>query len=317
MGPESETAASRGHPLLLESCNSRMSRAIDTARRAAAAAVPVLLIGESGTGKHVLAAAIHEWSPRHAEPFTVVPRAALTEHRSEEALFAHLDDAGKPYQWLEATQRGTLFFEEVGELAPAEQAKLLRFLDLHQFEVGDPRERAAPDVHVIAGTGAHIETEVHAGRFRQDLFFRLSVVQIVLPPLRERLEDLPMLTEHFLARFTVRHQRGSVHLATDVQKALARYWWPGNIRELSSVLERMVVLSRGDTITAAELPDRLRDRAKPRVGAVPARPESLNELERHAIETAVKEAATLQEAATRLGIDPATLWRKRKRYGLT
>jgi NtrC-family two-component system response regulator AlgB len=301
---------------LLESGNANMARAIATAQQVAASDAAVLLSGESGTGKHVLAVAIHGWSPRHAAPFVTVPRAALARHRSEAAPLAYLVDGWNAYGWLQAADGGTLFFEGVGDLPPAEQAKLIRFLDEHRFDVGDT-DPAQTDVRVIAATSRDLERETGREHFRDDLFSRLSTITIRLPPLRERPEDLPKLTDHLLARLTARYQCGDVSIAPEVRKAFGRYWWPGNIRELESILERGVALSRGQTITIADLPERLF--ARPRnvaAGEISLPPLSLDALERQQIERAIGECATLQEAASRLGIAATTLWRKRKRYGL-
>jgi NtrC-family two-component system response regulator AlgB len=302
-------------PPLLESANAEMARAIATARQVAASDVAVLLSGESATGKHVLAAAIHGWSARCAGPFVVVPRVLRAEPRSETTSLALLDDAGSRHNWLTAADSGTLFFDEVCELPAVQQAKLARFLDEHRFEVGSGTEPVTVDVRVLAATTRDLEAEVRAGRFREDLFFRLNVVHISLPPLRERVEDLPRLTAHLLASLAARHARGALRFAPEVQHVFARYPWPGNVRELLSILERLVVLSRGEMITTEDLPERLLTPPKP-IAPVSTAPPPLRELERHQIEVAIRQSHTLQEAALRLGIDPTTLWRKRKRYGL-
>lgn len=295
-----------------------MARAIEIAQRVALSDVTVLLTGEIGTGKHVLATAIHTWSPRHARPFVTVSRSAFAERRHEGELFTYFEGPGKGnYGWLGAADGGTLFFEEVCNLDLVQQAKLIRFLDEHEFEVGDAGEAIAVEARVIAATNRNIEAEVRARRFREDLYFRLSVVNIMLPPLRTRAEDLPKLTEHFLASLVARDRRGSVRLSLEVQAVLARYSWPSNVRELQSVLERMVVLSRGDTITMEDVPERLLT-ARPQTAGTSCGPSvSLHEMERLHIELAIKESPTLEDAAIRLGIDPTTLWRKRKRYGLS
>ncbi len=297
-------------PPLLESAVPRMARAIATARRVAASEAAVLLIGESGTGKTLLARAIHTWSSRRVRPFVTVRRTALTERHGEAGAPADLG-------WLQAAEGGTLFFEEIGEFSAAEQAKLISFFDRQWLETSGEGHRFATDIRVIAATIRNIETDVHAGRFREDLFFRLSVVTITLPPLRDRAEDLATLTDHFLTRLTAHYERSPLRLTPEVLGILQRYHWPGNVRELWSVLERLVVLSRGPTITADDLPDRLL--APPRTAGTPMQPqaESLHELERHQIELAIRECPTLEDAANRLGINPTTLWRKRKRYGLT
>jgi two-component system, NtrC family, response regulator AlgB len=305
-------------PPLWESANAEMARAIASARQVAAFDVPILLTGENGTGKKVLAAAIHGWSPRSAGPFVAVARAALAEHRLEGGLVAYAEDAWKDrYGWLDAANGGTLFFEEAGDLPSAVQAKLIRFLDGHRLEQVAGDKTANTGVRLITASDHDLEMDVRAGRFRQDLFFRLNVVGIHLPPLRERPEDLPKLTDQMLAILCTRHRRDAVRLTPEVQRVFARYRWPGNIRELVSVLERVVVLSRGEAVTTEDLPERLLVPPLEATGALPSQPLSLNALERHHVALAIRESATLQEAATRLGIHPTTLWRKRKRYGLT
>ena len=258
----------------------------------------------------MLAHAIHGWSPRRARPFVAVARAAVTERRSGDAGFADLG-------WLHAADGGTLFLAEVGELPTAEQAKLIRFFDEQRLQTARAGQPVTADIRVIAATSRDIEADVHTGRFREDLFFRLSVVTIALPPLRHRPEDLAELIDHFVARLTAYYERSPLRLTPEVQQRLRRYHWPGNVRELWSVLERLVVLARGDMITADELPDRLlASRRGPGTAAAPE-PLSLHELERRQIELALRECATFEDAANRLGINATTLWRKRKRYGLT
>ena len=304
-------------PPLLESANAAMAKALATARQVAGSEVAVLLSGESGTGKHVLAAAIHGWSARCAGPLVVVSPARRTEPRGETTSLALLDDGRSRHTWLTAADGGTAFFDEVCELPAVQQARLAHFLDDRRLEAGSGTEPLAADVRVLAATTRDLEAEVHAGRFREDLFFRLSVVQISLPPLRARREDLPGLTAHLLANLAARHGRGALRLAPEVQHVFARYPWPGNVRELLSILERLLVLSRGEMITTDDLPERLLRTPRPiAYASTVASPAPLREFERRQIELAIRESNTLHEAALRLGIDPTTLWRKRKRYGL-
>jgi two-component system, NtrC family, response regulator AlgB len=308
-------------PALLESASPVMQRQLATARQAAASDVTVLLTGESGTGKNVLAAAIHAWSPRRDGPFVTVACTTLAEHLLESELFGHVKGAftgawkDKPGR-LEAAQGGTVFLDEVGELPPELQAKLLRFIEEQRFERVGGSDTITADARIIAATNRTLDAEVSAGRFRQDLFFRLNVVGIRLPALRERLEDLPALTAHTLAQLCARYRRAPIALAPEAQRALAAYHWPGNVRELVNVLERAVVLARGDSISAQDLPDRLLAPAAESAAAATDPPVSLEELERRHIQQVLADSATLEEAAARLGINPTTLWRKRKRYGI-
>ena len=319
---ENETLRRALHePVLLESTSPNMQRALAPARRAAETDVTVLLTGESGTGKNVLARAMHSWSRRAHGPFITIACTTLAEHLLESELFGHVKGAftgawkDKPGR-LEAAEGGTVFLDEVGELPAELQVKLLRFLEEHRFERVGGSETIAVDARIIAATNRDLEADAHAGRFREDLFFRLNVIGIRIPPLRERTEDLPALTDHILTNLCVRHQRGPVQLAEDARQALLSYHWPGNVRELVNTLERAVVLARGDVIRADDLPDRLVAPAPAAVAPAPATACSLEELERHHIEQVLADAETLEEAAARLGINPTTLWRKRKRYGI-
>jgi two-component system, NtrC family, response regulator AlgB len=308
-------------PSLLESASPAMRRAIATARQVAASDVTVLLTGESGTGKNVLAAAIHAWSPYHAGPFVTISCTTLAEHLVESELFGHVKGAftgawkDKPGR-LEAARGGTVFFDEVGELPAALQGKLLRFLAEQRFERVGAGHTIEVDARVIAATNRDLEADVQAGRFREDLFFRLNVVAIALPPLRERKEDLTALTDHILAGLAIRHRRDALRLTPEARQILIHYRWPGNVRELANTLEHAVVLSRGETITVEDLPDRLLAPAVSGTAAPSVTALSLEELERYHIQQVLADSPTLEDAAARLGINPTTLWRKRKRYRL-
>jgi NtrC-family two-component system response regulator AlgB len=204
----------------------------------------------------------------------------------------------------------------VGELAPELQAKLLRFLDERRFErVGDSRTREV-DARIVAATNRDLEAEVAAGRFRGDLFYRLAVVALRLPPLRERPEDLPALIEHLLARLSAREHRPPPRLEPAALAALTGYAWPGNVRELGNALERAIVLSRTDSLSAESLPDAVLATPHELPSPDAHTAESLEEVERLHVQQVLASSATLEEAAARLGIDPTTLWRKRKRWGL-
>jgi NtrC-family two-component system response regulator AlgB len=319
---ESESQPSGPEPLW-ESVNPQMSGAIATARQVAASDVPILLTGESGTGKKTLAASIHSWSARRAAPFVTVWCAALGEHQLQSGLPEHLEGActgiltSAPGR-VGAVGGGTLFLDEVANsnLPAPFQVKLLAHLEAMRFgpRFGGRRKEVA--ARIIAATRHDLAAEVRSGHLREDLFFHLNVVTIALPPLRERVEDLPALRDLFLERFAARHRRASLRLTPEAERVLARYPWPGNVTELMSVLERAVVLSRSDRIGADELSASLPSPPPSDKTAPVAHALSLVESEQRQIALALKESSTLGEAAARLGIDPATLWRKRKRYGL-
>ena len=308
-----------GEPTLLTSGSPAMQRALATAERAAQSDAVVLLTGESGTGKTVLARQIHAWSTRARAPFVTISCTTLAEHLLESELFGHVrgaftgalkDKAGR----VEAADHGTLFLDEVGELSSDLQAKLLRFVEEHRFERVGGGTTLTVDARLIAATNRDLEREVQEGRFREDLYFRLNVVGVRLPALRERLEDLDSLIDHALAVHAARNRRGALSLTPAARALLHAYPWPGNIRELTNAVERATVLARGTQIGPEDLPDRL---LAPPVHAGDAdAPQSLENVERRHIEQVLAESATLEEAAARLGVNVTTLWRKRKRYGL-
>jgi NtrC-family two-component system response regulator AlgB len=303
-----------------EPANPAMAQAIATARQVATSDVPILITGESGTGKRTLAAAIHRWSDRRSGPFVSVWCEALTPQPLDGGLIDHLRGAftgGRSAgpDGPAVMDGGTLFLDEVGNgnLPVHFQVKLLRFLEDQRFGRLAESGGAEVDARVIAASTHDLDREVRAGGFRQDLFFRLGVVRVALPPLRERCEDLPRLRDHFLARLAARHWRGELALTPEAERLLDQYDWPGNVTELISVLEGALVRSQGDRVGADEVCASLRVHTDDDAAAHPL---SLVEVEQRQIRLALQDCATLAQAAARLGIDPATLWRKRKRYGL-
>ena len=223
------------------------------------------------------------------------------------------DKAGR----LEAGSGGTLFFDEIGDLSVDVTAKLLRFVEEHRFERLGGTQTISVDARIIAATNRDLETNVEAGRFRRDLFFRLNVISVRLPPLRERMEDLPGLIAHVLSHLSIRQERRTFQLTAAAERILATYSWPGNVRELVNSLEHAAVMARGHEIEAEDLPDRIRARTTVPTPTTEAETHlTLEQLERRGIEQVLAASRTLDEAARRLGINPATLWRKRKRYGL-
>jgi NtrC-family two-component system response regulator AlgB len=302
----------------LDTASPRMRAAIEVVEKAAAHDVSVLLRGESGTGKGVLARMLHTLSPRRDRPFVVVNCPTLSEELLASELFGHArgaftgavrDQAGR----VEAAEGGTVFLDEIAEISPALQAKLLRFLQERKFErVGETLTRTA-DVRIVAATNRDLEAEVKAGRFREDLLFRLDVVEVTVPPLRDRPEDVLPLARSFLAFFSRVAKRPTSELSPEAERALAAYPWPGNVRELRNAIERAVILSPGQVVGPEGLPERIGARAV----AVPGLGGefTLEEVEKEHLLRVLARSATLEDAARILGIDASTLWRKRKRYG--
>lgn len=289
----------------------KMKSVIDLALQVSPSNISVLIEGESGTGKELLSHLIHQNSPRVDKPFVTVNCTALAETLMESELFGHVkgaftgavkDREGR----FEAADEGSIFLDEIGELAQPIQAKLLRFLQSKEFErVGETATRRV-DVRVIAATNRNLEEAVRKGEFREDLYYRLNAVRLKLPALRERAEDIPLLAQHFLAKFG-----SSAEIDEETLRALSNYFWKGNVRELENVMERAVILSRGGTIHMHHLPEEFQTLAMKAEHAL-----SLNEMEHQHIIKVLRIAKDLDEAASMLGIDPATLWRKRKKYGL-
>ena len=256
-----ELPSSRGFVHLLGGSQS-LERIIRQARAVAVTSATVLLIGENGTGKEMLARAIHEASLRALEPFIGVSCAALPESLIESELFGHEKGAFTSATFsrkgrFELADRGTLFLDEVGELTPNVQVKLLRVLQERSFERVGGTKTLNVDIRLIAASNRDLEGEVEAGRFRRDLFYRLNVVPLVIPPLRTRREDIPILAAHFAAKFADRHGRDKPHLDQCLLEALEEYDWPGNVRELENLMERLVVLSTSSQLSTEFLPERM------------------------------------------------------------
>jgi NtrC-family two-component system response regulator AlgB len=303
---------------LLRSNSPAMLRAVSMARQVARANTTVLIRGESGTGKGVVARAIHAWSPRNAKPMATVSCPALPAQLLESELFGHVrgaftgavrDNAGR----VALCDGGTLFLDEIGDLPLELQPKLLRFVQDRQYErVGESVTRQA-DVRMICATNSNLEDAVKTGRFREDLLYRIQVVQIDLPPLRQRSEDLLDLAERFCAELAEGKSPG---LSEPAVAALKAYHWPGNVRELRNVIERALILSQGQRIGPEHFPAALSAGGVTISDARAGERISLDKLEETHIRRVLAHTKSLEEAADVLGIDVATLWRRRKKYGI-
>jgi NtrC-family two-component system response regulator AlgB len=278
----------------------------------------ILLLGESGTGKELIARSIHLQSRRAAGPFVAVNVGALPESLIESELFgsvrgAFTGAASDREGLVESADGGTLFLDEIGDMPAVTQVKLLRTLESSELRrLGDNHLRVV-DIRVIAATHRDLLAEAAAGRFREDLYYRLNVIQITLPPLRERPEDLTALVERLVVFFGQSCHRAVAGFTDEAGDILRHYDWPGNVRELRNVIERAVILCRGERIDVHHLPENLRtvDRSI-RLGD----PLRLDRIEEEHIRRVLADARSLQEAAEILGIDQATLWRRRKQYGI-
>jgi len=299
-----------------------MLEVLSLVRRIAASAASVLITGESGTGKELVARAIHFNSPRANRPFVAVNLAAVPETLIESELFGHVrgafTDARNDRQGMFAEANGgTIFLDEIGELAMPLQAKLLRVLQEHEVRPLGSTNTVKIDVRVVAATNRDLAEMMAEGSFREDLYYRLNVIQIELPPLRRRPDDILPLVDHFLERAGQRSQpaRG-FRLSQETQRALLAYPWPGNVRELENCLERGIALCRGDEIQVDDLPSQVRERkATDFLAAAVARKMTLAELERNYIERVLEdEGGNKTRAAQRLGLDRKTLYRKLEEY---
>jgi len=240
----------------------KMNAAVETAKKAANSRATVLLLGESGTGKEVFARAIHNWSDRRDQPFVAINCVGLSKELLESELFGHEKGAftGADQQKkgkVELANGGTVFLDEVGDISQELQTKLLRFLQEREFDrVGGVRP-VKVDVRIIAATNRDLDDAVKIGRFREDLYHRINVIPITLPPLRERNQDIPALSKHFLRRYSSESKKNFAEIADDALGKLVTYGWPGNVRELANTIERAVVLGRGPVLGIEDLPGRI------------------------------------------------------------
>jgi two-component system NtrC family response regulator len=308
----------------IASVSHAMEEVLHLAGRVAVSNATVLLRGESGTGKELIARAIHYRSRRADQALVKVNCAALPETLLESELFGHERGAftgatTRRIGRFEAADRGTLFLDEIGDISPGVQVKLLRVLQEKEFERLGGNETVKVDVRLIAATNRNLEEAIRAGKFREDLYYRLNVVTISLPPLRERREDIPALIEQFIRKYRSENRKEISGVSTEARELLMRYSYPGNVRELENFIERAVVLAKGVNVTTADLPIHLRTTESDEKLCVKKRGSSLNEtldtVERGLILEALKEAGDVQtRAAEKLGISERVLRYKLRKY---
>ena len=304
-----------------------MNQVFELVRQVAPTRTTVLITGESGTGKELIARAIHNLSPRGRQPLVTVHCAALSSTLLESELFGHEKGSftgahERRVGRFEQAQGGTLFLDEIGEIDATLQVKLLRFLGERTFERVGSNKTLTADVRLVAATNKKLEELVKAGAFREDLYFRLAVVPIALPPLRERREDIPLLAQGFLREFSAENEKKVKEISTEAMEALRQYPWPGNVRELRAAIEHAVVLCRGDRIVLRDLPPGLRSAQESARGA--GAPKlggtgdlTIKEAEKQLIVRALQECqGNRTEAAQKLGMSRRTLHRKLHTYQL-
>ena len=316
----SEEVDQRYHLVMGESA--KINHAVDLARKAANSNATVLLLGESGTGKEIFARAIHNWSERENKPFVTINCVSLSKELLESELFGHERGAFTGAHQLkrgnmEVAHGGTVFFDEMGDISQELQAKLLRFLQEREFERVGGIDPISVDVRVIAATNCELEVSVKEGLFREDLYHRLNIVPITLPPLRERKEDIPALSLYFLRKYSMETKRHFSEITKEAQGQLLGYDWPGNVRELGNVIERAVVLGEGPHIGLEDLPGRIA------VGEPGASPDpltyrgELNALRKELVLKALSRTQGNRSAAAKvLGLDAKYLLRLIKSLGI-
>ncbi len=306
-----------------------MEELFDTIRQAAPTQATILITGETGTGKELVAHAVHRLSPRAKAPFVAVHCAALASNILESELFGHEKGAftgaiARRRGRFEMADGGTLFLDEISEIDASIQVKLLRVLEERKFERVGGNENVEVDIRLIAATNRDLREQVAAGKFREDLYFRLDVVNIHLPPLRDRADDVALLCNQFLAEFNAKHGKALGAITPETCNLLAAYAWPGNVRELRNTIEKMVVLSRGDALAPRDIPRHIREAVRDagyrspgaaRRAATILPGDSLASAERRLIEAALDRTQhNVTRAAGELGISRRTLHRKLKEY---
>lgn len=302
--------------------SAKMKEAVETARKAATSKATVLLLGESGTGKEIFARSIHNWSERKNQPFVAINCVGLSRELLESELFGHEKGSFTGADQLkkgkmELANGGTVFLDEIGDVSQELQTKLLRFLQEREFDRVGGVKAIRVDVRVVAATNRDVDVAVKEGRFREDLYHRLNVVPITLPPLRERREDIPALAHHFLQRFAKEVKRGLSEISDEALGRLSAYDWPGNVRELANAIERAVVLAQGPEIAPHDLPARIvAAQPEPRSDGASYR-QSMDAYRRQLVMRALAQSQGNRAAAARtLGLHEKYLLRLLKNLGI-
>jgi DNA-binding NtrC family response regulator len=312
----SEEVSERHHLVLGKSA--KMNLAVDAAKKAAHSKATVLLLGESGTGKELLARAIHKWSDRRDKPFVAINCVGLSKDLLESELFGHEKGAFTGAHQLkkgkmELADGGTVFLDEVGDVTSELQTKLLRFLQEREFERVGGTKPMRVDVRIIAATNRDLDGDIKQGRFREDLYYRLNVVPIHLPPLRDRKEDIADLAKFFLQRFAKETKKNFGEIAAEAMDWLLTYHWPGNVREMANVIERAVVLGLGPRLASADLPTSIAGGAQGSLPGGLSYHEAIDAARREMIQKALAQAdGNRTEAAKLLGLHKTHLFRLMK-----
>jgi len=310
---------------LVAGASARLNAVISAAKKAAASKSTILLLGESGTGKELFARAIHNWSERKDRPFVAINCVGLSKELLESELFGHEKGAFTGAHQLkrgkiELANGGTVFLDEVGDISEELQTKLLRFLQEREFERVGGTQLIRVDVRIIAATNRNLEAAVEVGRFREDLYYRINVVPLVLPPLRGRKEDVPALTQFFMQRFSSESKKNFTEISQEAMEALTGYDWPGNVRELANVIERAVVLGQPPTIQIEDLsPGIVATEAEgDNRSTSPSYHESVDEYRREVIVNALAQTQGNRAAAARLlGLQRSYLLKLMKSFSIS
>jgi len=298
---------------LLQSRNPVMRRLLESARLASGSNATILITGESGTGKSLLARQIPLWSPRRTKSFSIIDCTRLSQHQNGSALDAQSSATTIVEALVAGAEGGTIFLTRVDELHPTLQSELVRLVQERAIQTAEGEKKI--NVRFIASSNCDLLAEVKAHRFREDLFYSLNIISLYVPPLCERPTDILPLATGMLAAAAIRNHRGSLYLSPEAAAAMTLYRWPGNVRELRNAMEAAAVLCEGETVTLATLPEAISKNASGVITPTLSTT-SLEEMERQHILQVLAESTTLEQAAATLGINVATLWRKRKRYNL-